>query len=102
MMLAGLPVPADAVDGLAELVRTAGADDVADRLERALADEVKLLALNLDERALLLALWRIRRSRSPSCAPSCSPTISGGEPKVSTEARGLEMGAGGDGGTTGW
>ena len=48
MMLAGLP-------GLAELVRAAGADDLADRLERAVADGVKLIALTLDERALLLA-----------------------------------------------
>ena len=52
MMLAGLPVPADAV---AALVRDAGADDLADRLERALADDVKLLALTLDERAVMLA-----------------------------------------------
>jgi hypothetical protein len=54
-MLASLPVPADAVDELADLVRDAGADDLADRLERALADEVKLLALTLDERALMLS-----------------------------------------------
>jgi hypothetical protein len=40
MMLAGLPVPDDAVDGLAELVRAAGADDLADRLERGVADGV--------------------------------------------------------------
>jgi N-acetylglutamate synthase-like GNAT family acetyltransferase len=55
MMLAGLPVPADDVAELAHLVRTAGADDLADRLERALGDDVKLLALTLDERAVLLA-----------------------------------------------
>ena len=48
MMLAGLP-------GLAELVRAAGADDLADRLERAVADGVKLIALTLDEGALMLA-----------------------------------------------
>jgi hypothetical protein len=54
-MLAGLPVPDDAVEGLAEMVRAAGADDLAERLERAVADNVKLLALTLDERALLLA-----------------------------------------------
>ena len=55
MMLAGLPIPNDAVAELAAIVRDAGADDLADRLERALADEVKLLALTLDERALMLA-----------------------------------------------
>ena len=36
------------------MIRTAGADDLADRLERALADEVKLLALTIDERAIIL------------------------------------------------
>ena len=55
MMLAGLPVPDPAVEGLAELVRTTGADDLADRLESAVADGVKLIAFTLDERALLLA-----------------------------------------------
>ena len=55
MMLAGLPVPPDAVQELADLVRVVGADELADRLERALGDEVKLLALSLDERALMLS-----------------------------------------------
>ena len=55
MMLASLPVPDQAVEDLAALVRSTGADDLADRLERAVADEVKLLALTLDERALMLA-----------------------------------------------
>lgn len=54
-MLAGLPVPADAVAQLVALVREAGADDLADRLERALDDDVKLLALTLDERVVMLA-----------------------------------------------
>jgi hypothetical protein len=54
MMLAGLSVPDDAVDELAELVRAAGADDLADRLERAVADGVALLALKIDERSIIL------------------------------------------------
>ena len=54
MMLAGIPVPAAVVDELADLVRAAGADVLADRLERALDDEVKLLALSIDERAIIL------------------------------------------------
>ena len=54
-MLAGLPVPDHAVEGLAELVRAAGADDLADRLDRALGDGVALLALTIDERAVILA-----------------------------------------------
>ena len=33
-MLAGLPVPTDAIDELAALVRDIGADALADRLER--------------------------------------------------------------------
>ena len=55
MMLADLPRPRDAVEELAGLVRATDADDLADRLERALADEVKLLALTIDERAIILA-----------------------------------------------
>ena len=43
-MLAGLPVPDDAVDGLAELVRAAGANELADRLEWAVTEDLKLLA----------------------------------------------------------
>ena len=49
------PSPNGAVGELAALVRDTGADDLADRLEQALAAEVKLLALSLDERALLLS-----------------------------------------------
>jgi hypothetical protein len=41
MMLAGLPVAIDAVDELAKTVRSVGADVLADRLERALDNEVK-------------------------------------------------------------
>ena len=55
MMLAGLPVSDHAVADLAELVRGAGAEDLADRLDRALSDDVKLLALTIDERAIILA-----------------------------------------------
>ena len=39
---------------LAELVRAAGADDLADRLDRAVADGVTLIALTIDERAINL------------------------------------------------
>ena len=55
-MLAGLPVPDDAVADLAQLVRFEGADDLAGRLERALAYDARLLALSLDERAVRLAV----------------------------------------------
>jgi hypothetical protein len=55
MMLAGLAVPADGVEQLAALVRIGGAAELADRLERTLDNQVKLLALSLDERALLLS-----------------------------------------------
>ena len=37
------------------MVRAAGADDLADRLERALDKAVKLLALTIDERAIIQA-----------------------------------------------
>ena len=55
MMLAGVPVPADAVAELAAAIRATGADEVADRLEGALDKDVKLLALRIDERAIILA-----------------------------------------------
>lgn len=54
MMLAGLPVADEAVHELARLVRDAD-DDLGDRLEQALVDQMKLLALSLDERALMLS-----------------------------------------------
>jgi len=53
-MLAGVPVLSEAVSELAGTVRTIGADELADRLEVALSDEVKLLALTIDERAIIL------------------------------------------------
>ena len=55
MMLAGIPVTADSVAGLAAMVRAAGADQLADRLERALRDEVKLLGLKIGGRSTVLA-----------------------------------------------
>ena len=63
MMLAGVPIPAVAVADLADLLRAggedeladaAGNDDLADRLERALANETKLLALSIEERIRIL------------------------------------------------
>jgi hypothetical protein len=41
MILACPPVPPDAVEELAALVREVGGDDLADRLERAVDDGVK-------------------------------------------------------------
>ena len=55
MMLAGVPALVDAVAELADTVRTAGADELADRLEQALDDDVKLLALTIGARAMILA-----------------------------------------------
>lgn len=49
------PGPNDATEELAALVRVAGAAALADRLELALDNQVKLLALSLDERALMLS-----------------------------------------------
>ena len=37
------------------IVRTAGDDELVDRLERALNDEVKLLGLEIDKQAIILA-----------------------------------------------
>lgn len=71
MMLAGIPVDTDSTTELAHLVRAAGADDLADRLEVALDDDVKLLALTIDERAIILASLEEPPEGSPSFAP-CS------------------------------
>src|SRR5829696_1763723 len=69
MMLAGVPVLADAVAELAGTVRTIGAHELADRLEVAPEDDVKLLALTIDERAIILGsleepqlVWAVDRS----------------------------------------
>ena len=55
MMLAGVPVPDEAVAQLAASVRSIGGYDLASRLEGALDDRVALLALTIDERAIILA-----------------------------------------------
>jgi hypothetical protein len=46
--------PADATAELSAIVRAAGADELADRLDQALADDLKLLALTIDERAIII------------------------------------------------
>lgn len=51
MMLAGVPVHADAVAELATMVRAEAAADLAGRLDGALGDSVALLAITIDERA---------------------------------------------------
>ena len=48
-------LPDGAIDALAALVRAVGADDLADRFERGLAGRLALLALTIDERAIILA-----------------------------------------------
>ncbi len=56
MMLAGLPAPTGAVAQLALLVLDVDVDDVlAYWLKRAVEDEVEVLALTLDERAIMFA-----------------------------------------------
>ena len=50
MPAAGVPVSALATEELADIVRAVGADELADRLDRALADDTKILALTIDER----------------------------------------------------
>ena len=55
VMLAGVPVTADSTAELVSIVRTAGAVELADLLERALDDQVKLLALTIDECAIIIS-----------------------------------------------
>lgn len=85
MMLAGVPVHAEGVAELANTVRASGADDLADRLEGTVTDGVKLLALTLDERALMLAALEDPPQSSPSYALYCSLITSGGGAKDSTD-----------------
>ena len=47
--------PTTPVQKLALLLRDAGADELADRLEQAFADEVELLALTRAERTVMLS-----------------------------------------------
>ena len=54
MVLAGVPVADSAVAELAWLVRDAGAVEFVDRLEQAVTVGTKLLALTMDERAIIL------------------------------------------------
>ena len=58
VMPAGVPIPAESTAELTRIVRATGGDVLADRLERALGDEVKPLALTIDERAIILAAPR--------------------------------------------
>ncbi len=53
-MLAGVPVPTAAVADLADLLRARRDDELADRLDRALANGTKLLALSIEERIRIL------------------------------------------------
>ena len=71
VMLAGVSVSADSTVELARIVRATGGDQLADRLERALRDEVKLLGLEIDERAIILAALDDPPAASPSCV-ACS------------------------------
>ncbi len=57
MKLAGVPVNPHPVAALAGSVRRVGADKLANRLERALADDVKVFALTIDERAVILSVF---------------------------------------------
>ena len=54
MMLAGVSVAADSVAELARSVRTVAADEFAGPARAPLDDQVKLLALAIDERAIIL------------------------------------------------
>jgi len=99
MMLAGLPVRDQDVLGIARLLREAGFDVTAERLEDAWDTEVKVLALTIaDREAILRALddppppggRRCARgastapeqeahtlTQSPSVARSCRPSSAG-------------------------
>ena len=56
MMLAGVPIALEWVPEIARMVKVAGAVELADRLDRAVNDGVALLALTIDERAIILSV----------------------------------------------
>ena len=96
VMLAGLPVSEAATAELAGMVRAAGAEELADRLDRGLDDDVKLLALTIDERAVILAALedpaqracRVARrapQRAPVAAPRGAQPVAGHGPVRSRE-----------------
>jgi hypothetical protein len=53
-MLTDVPAAADWTSEIARIAQSTGADAPADRLERAVEDQVTLLALIIDERAIIL------------------------------------------------
>jgi hypothetical protein len=53
-MLAGMPVPPDVALELARLLRYDGFDDVAAKLENAVALETRVLALSIPDREAIL------------------------------------------------
>lgn len=69
MMLAGVRVANSAIAELAWLVREAGADRLADRLERAVTDPVSVLALTIDDGRSSSTSSKTHRTGLPSCAP---------------------------------
>ena len=70
-------VPDHAVEDLAQMVRAAGADELADRLERSVDAGVALLALTIDQRAIILATLEDPPEGSPSFAAYCSANTNG-------------------------
>jgi hypothetical protein len=54
LMLAGIPVPPDLVQQLARLLRYDGFDDTAAKLEHAIANETRVLALSIPDREAIL------------------------------------------------
>ena len=63
--------------GLASLLRDPGAEELADRLDRALDAEVELIALSLDERAIMLSALEDPPQELARSGPSFWPTTSG-------------------------
>ena len=86
MMLAGPTVPDGAVEELASLLRDSGAEELADRLDRALDAEVKLIALSLDERAIMLSALE-----DPPQELAELPGRPSGRPPVATPAKGSTL-----------
>jgi hypothetical protein len=87
MMLAVCPVPNPAVAELTGILRHNGAGNLADRLDRAAADQVKFLALTVPERAVLLAALDDPPDTLSELAPCSSAITAGHWPKDSSRAK---------------
>ena len=77
MMLAGIAVADRHVIELARILRDAGCDETAARLESGYEHQAKLLALSVEERDEILSCSSTAPTASASCARCASSSTNG-------------------------